>query len=468
MSEDDTLSWTDIEDGGGYSGVNTITLTLTGLTEDDYDGFYFRLKVVTPALSCADPVHTNAALLVVKDDSDGDGIDNAFDLDSDNDGILNTIEGGAADTDGDGTPDYLDLDSDGDGCYDVIEAGYDDPDGDGRPGTGDPNIIPGIGLVDVNGHDYGITDEHDSDDNGVLDFKEAGGPITSITNPSNVVSSQGKTETFTTSGTAIAVIAFQWQTSEDNGKTWNDLTNTGAYSGTDAAELKIDPVSTTMNSNLFRAIISTPGFACGDNDTTQSARLIALPDNDLDGIQDLFDEDDDNDGILDVDEFIDDLDGDGIPNSFDLDSDGDGCSDVEEAGFLDPNGDGILGDSVDTNGDGIKDKAANVNSSGRVISGTGYSTPVDLDENGVKDYLESGSQAVIDLQPIEENAVSEFSDFELIVGASSDAVLNYQWQVSDDCETWTDLNESPALMITGLFETKNKSYYGIELYAWVI
>ena len=57
--------------------------------------------------------------------------------------------------------------------------------------------------------------------------------------------------------------------------------------------------------------------------------------------------------------------------------------------FLDPNGDGILGDSVDTNGDGIKDKAANVNSSGRVTSGTGYSTPDDLDENGVKRLLRS-------------------------------------------------------------------------------
>ena len=129
-----------------------------------------------------------------------------------------------------------------------------------------------------------------------------------------------------------------------------------------------------MNSYLFRAVVSTPGFACGDNDTTAAARLIALPDNDRDGIQDLFDEDDDNDGILDVDEFIDDVDGDGIPNSFDLDSDNDGCNDVEEAGFSDPDGDGILGDSVDTNGDGIKDRAANVGSTGRVTSGTGYST----------------------------------------------------------------------------------------------
>jgi len=462
VSDDDTVTWTDLENGSYYSGVNTTTLSLTAVTED-IDGFYYRLKVLTPSLVCADPVYSNAAKLTAKDDSDGDGIDNNFDLDSDNDGILNTVEDPTLDTDGDGTPDYLDLDSDGDGCYDVVEAGYDDPDGDGRPGTGDPVIIPGIGMVDA--HPYGVTDEHDSDDNGVKDWQEAGGPLTSITNPSNVVSSQGKSETFTVSGTAVSPISYQWQTSEDNGTTWANILESVPYSGTDMATLTIDPISTTMNSNLFRAILSTPGFVCGVSDTTQSARLIALPDNDNDGIQDLYDEDDDNDGILDVDEFIDDLDGDGKPNSFDLDSDGDGCLDVEEAGFLDPNGDGILGDSVDTDGDGIKDKAATVNSSGRVTSGTGYSTPDDLDGNDVKDYLESGSQVVIDLEPNKNNNVSEFSDLELVVNASSDAVVNYQWQTSADCENWTDIDESPALMITGLFETKNRSYFGIELYA---
>ena len=38
----------------------------------------------------------------------------------------------------------------------------------------------------------------------------------------------------------------------------------------------------------------------------------------------------------------DDYDNDGIPNHYDLDSDGDGCFDVLEAGFSDPDGDGIL------------------------------------------------------------------------------------------------------------------------------
>ena len=54
--------------------------------------------------------------------------------------------------------------------------------------------------------------------------------------------------------------------------------------------------------------------------------------------------DDDNDGILDIDESTGDADGDGIINNdFDLDSDGDGCFDAIEAGYDDGDGDGLLG-----------------------------------------------------------------------------------------------------------------------------
>ena len=48
----------------------------------------------------------------------------AGDLDSDNDGIINS----------------LDLDSDGDGCFDVVEAGFTDEDGDGVFGDGKPTV----------------------------------------------------------------------------------------------------------------------------------------------------------------------------------------------------------------------------------------------------------------------------------------------------------------------------------------
>ena len=52
-----------------------------------------------------------------------DGIADSDDVDDDNDGIFDYLEGNG-DTDGDGIPNSFDLDSDGDGCDDVIEAGF--------------------------------------------------------------------------------------------------------------------------------------------------------------------------------------------------------------------------------------------------------------------------------------------------------------------------------------------------------
>ena len=97
-----------------------------------------------------------------------------------------------------------------------------------------------------------------------------------------------------------------------------------------------------MNGYQYRMIVSTPAYACGENDTTAIIPISVSNDNDEDGIPNDIDIDDDNDGIVDTLETDDDFDNDGIPNHYDLDSDGDGCFDVVEAGFSDPDGDGIL------------------------------------------------------------------------------------------------------------------------------
>lgn len=92
-------------------------------------------------------------------DTDGDGISDQYDLDSDNDGIPDIIEGGGKDVDGDGTADSL-IDSDGDGLvdsYDGDSGGTPQPipdtDGDGKPdyldvdsdGDGIDDLIEGQG-----------------------------------------------------------------------------------------------------------------------------------------------------------------------------------------------------------------------------------------------------------------------------------------------------------------------------------
>ncbi|WP_111682409.1 LamG-like jellyroll fold domain-containing protein [Winogradskyella tangerina] len=148
--------------------------------------------------------------------------------------------------------------------------------------------------------------------------------------------------------------------------------------------------------------------------------ILTFPDYDKDGISDLDDVDDDNDGILDVEESngIDpsadhdvdgipnyqdpnfctlssdgicanlDYDSDGIPNHFDIDTDNDGIPDILESqttkGYLVPDED--------------------VNKSGTYIGlwrnyGTG-TQPIDTDSDGITDYLDDDSDAdgTLDIQ----------------------------------------------------------------------
>lgn len=82
-------------------------------------------------------------------DTDGDGIDNAFDPDDDDDGIPSCVEyeGQEYDYDGDGRANHLDLDADGDLFSDERE-GIGDRDGDGRMDFLDADTV-GFGLIDV-------------------------------------------------------------------------------------------------------------------------------------------------------------------------------------------------------------------------------------------------------------------------------------------------------------------------------
>ena len=174
---------------------------------------------------------------------------------------------------------------------------------------------------------------------------------------------------------------------------------------------------TTDGSTSQVAILFSP-YAPGLNVSVQLDSIImddvdfCNSDIDNDGIPNSLDLDSDNDGIYDVveaglgdldtnnDGRIDtndtgytdtnfdgvndssftnvpiDSDNDGIHDAQELDSDNDGCFDSKEAGFTDGDNDGILGDSPATQ-----------DLNGKVSSGVdGYTTPQDLDSNGILDY----------------------------------------------------------------------------------
>lgn len=211
---------------------------------------------------------------------------------------------------------------------------------------------------------------------------------------------------------------------------------------------------------------------------------------DSDGIVDYLDLDSDNDGIYDLEESgssaadtnldgtidgnllsfganglsnsvetavdfgilnysVSDTDTDAIKNYRELDSDGDLCTDVIEAGFLDLNNDGLLGNIPLT-----------VNTNGLVTSGVGYTVPN-------SNYIISAPIS-ISTQPF---TVPTCEAQNTTISVIDNGGNTYQWQVSTDGITWTNLtNIAPysgvttnSLTISNLTNSLNNYKYRVQL-----
>lgn len=220
------------------------------------------------------------------------------------------------DADGDGIPNTLDLDSDNDGCVDAVEGDENvlpsqlvSAGGLLSVGTGstasNQNLCAGTTCVNANGVpnivNSGGTADIGGDQGQGIGSSQSLGSATTITQ-------QPIDQTVTTSTTNFSVTAtggsgqniYQWQVSQDNGTSWTNLSNNTTYSGTDTATLTITGATMSMNGYDYRVIITQQDYAC-TNLTSSSANL-TLIDSDGDGIDNVTDLDDDNDGILDTDE----------------------------------------------------------------------------------------------------------------------------------------------------------------------
>lgn len=278
-------------------------------------------------------------------DADNDGISDVDDLDDDNDGIddideSNGIDPSADDdTDGtpnyedadyctlnsygicenldqddDGTPNHLDLDSDNDGCYDSVESGGVDTNNDGiLDGTGidsDGRITGGSGSYD------GVTgDEIEATEISV----ESTPPTTANANAGEdtTISSSFRMRTTTNFTAGVPDYWFfyssfgfdyQWYLGDpEAGGTAISFWDSD-YSGSTSSNLTIRDTPLSFDGNVYYLAVTSPGYVCFSEtySTTLSvvdpcdAALSGNPDFDGDGISDICDQDDDNDGIIDT------------------------------------------------------------------------------------------------------------------------------------------------------------------------
>ncbi|MFK8010073.1 MAG: DUF4347 domain-containing protein [Saprospiraceae bacterium] len=314
-------------------------------------------------------------------DTDGDGIADVNDIDSDNDGIPDDLEqataGNGGDTDGDGIPDYLDLDSDNDGIPDLIEAGGTDTDGDGL--LDDACVVPPACTSDTDGD--GLMDSVDAVDDTSNPSPTIGAAGTLL--PVEDTDSDGKPD-------------FQDLDADNDGI--NDIEEAGITdTDNDGIVDNVNPDGTLTNDADGDGF--TDSLDPNNGGTAGTPGITTDPDADADGLPD----DDDGDGTA---YNADDTDGDGTPDFQDLDSDNDGILDIVEGGngALDTDGDGTLDADdtgyADTDGDGIPDPLDQTpNDYGDGNVGNPNSPPTDTDNDNVPDYqdLDSDNDSINDV-----------------------------------------------------------------------
>jgi len=328
-------------------------------------------------------------------DSDNDGIYDVAEallIDEDNDGFMSEVNssvdqdglvilagestanyiGFAPDQDGDSVPNYLDRDSDNDGIHDVTEGGNEDPEDDGVLSLINTSDVNALGVVsfsigqevtsNASNRDGDILPDYldlDSDNDGIHDVLEAG---------------------------------------------LEDADNDGRIG------LAVNSYGQSILNNQIITISFPSDF---DNDGVPNYQDL---DSDNDGLNDVLEaglEDADNDGIVgegipNIDEngrvdgstsFPFDTDGDGVFDYEDLDSDNDGIFDVYESNLPDPDNDGIIGEGpieVGENGQVILAGGENANTS----------NPTDTDGDGIPDYrdLDSDNDTIKDEEECPQGA----------------------------------------------------------------
>ena len=372
-----------------------------------------------------------------KQDSDGDGVFDYVDpdfagfVDANNDGVNDNF-----DDDQDGIPNALDLDSDNDGIPDIIEAGLTDADNDGT-------YDDGAGFDDVNAN--GLRDDLDPDCVAIGGTTYVNTLSTGLTNtafnPERVL---GNTPTsFATlaafdfvivdfgevlvAGTDITISfndtegaidgsanVFQTTTGVDNftnGLTYTATTGVGSGTGpedfvytltVDVQFLAIqEATGTDVLVNVHTISYPATSATCGGTIGT----ALTIPDNDSDGVSDYIDLDSDNDGIVDAIEAGGSAGANGQISGF-TDGNSNGRNDAQESVALtlpDTDADGSLPDylDIDSDNDGILDNVEAQASNIIIASAAG-----DTDSNGLLDVYDPNNGGTL-LTPVNTDGTDE-------------------------------------------------------------
>jgi len=243
--------FSDLSNGGFYSGVTTATLSLTSVGTG-LDGADYRCVVTgvcTPTQTSNEATLTIQSPPVVTTDPsdvsscDGDAIS------------YSVVATGTALT-------YQWQEDDGSGFANISNGGI------YSGATTDKLAISAAGAA-MHGYEYRCLVDNSSCPQDISDAAKL--TILSAPNvtfdPSNSINCEGDNTQFTVTATG-ASLTYQWQ--EDNGSGFSNVSNGGIYSGATASTLVLTGLTASNDANLYRCIVSG---TCPDDDTSSVASL---------------------------------------------------------------------------------------------------------------------------------------------------------------------------------------------------
>ena len=333
-------------DGDGINDNFDLDSDNDGLRDIDEDG--------GTGIDPSGDIDNDGLLNYEDDDMDGDGLANGADTDADGNTVPDTWSKADANSDGildvfdadrDGVADFRDKDSDNDGIFDLIELGLTDANGDGT-------LDEGAGITDLNGN--GLDDNYDPECDGSTSDSYAIDAISqtgSVTLPGNAIGAPDATSATIVGDNSNNVIqidmGFEIPSGEDIFFTWAELSGNPSMDitlSTDniaySAGGSQSPSSGTLTEDTY-TLTANARYIRIANTTNQDVIIDAVRYNGLAC-----------NGNIGTALTTSDRDGDGISNHLDLDSDDDGIPDIVEAqttaGYVAPN-------LTDVDRDGVMD-----------------------------------------------------------------------------------------------------------------
>jgi hypothetical protein len=248
-------SWSNISNGGVYSGVTTTTLTLTGVTAG-MSAYQYRV-IVSGAASCSNVVNSNAIILTVQTAPVITASPSNSTVYTGNPTNFSVSATGTAVT-------YQWQFSTG-GCNGTW--------------ANVPNTVPYSGgttaILNINptstamsGYAYRCVTGGTC-----VPAATSGCAILTVNTPVTIISQPAASVICSASNTSFTVSAngttptYQWQESTNGGATWNNITNTGIYSGAATSTLTLTGVTAAMTANQYRCVVTgaAPGGFVNSN-----------------------------------------------------------------------------------------------------------------------------------------------------------------------------------------------------------